>query len=340
MYFQGLKKKPTFNEIVGYLENDQQILQFADRTYTRLKDDQYYSNLTMSNSNLLSSQSDNLIKDQTRQLERKKQMQTLGLSKPQADANDVASGRSTPAVQQFDIASQVGSDSEDLARVADAVAEFNRLDQEAKQAQTAKVQGDVEATFAGGSSSLDKQREESIERRRLERLSGAPAAQNQGNSPFQARPRSTSQGGRVRTLSDLSQDFQSASGSQDARRGRSRERVGVASGSVDTMTVPLETSYEGEIDFTQDKKMSGTSMVDIDNPFQYFINKLGNKTNIQHQFDIKGLPYDGSKTKIQLIVELMNYDRSKKGLGGRAIIKDVGQNAKIYIEYEKTKKGK
>ena len=41
IYFQGLKKKPTFNEIVGYLENDQQILRFPDRTYTRLKDDQY-----------------------------------------------------------------------------------------------------------------------------------------------------------------------------------------------------------------------------------------------------------------------------------------------------------
>ena len=76
IYFQGLKKKPTFNEIVGYLENDQQILRFPDRTYTRLKDDQYYSNLTMSNANLLSSQSDNLLKEQSRQLNRTQQMQT------------------------------------------------------------------------------------------------------------------------------------------------------------------------------------------------------------------------------------------------------------------------
>ena len=82
-----------------------------DRTYTRLKNDQYYSNLNTSGIDALSSQSDNLIKDQARQLERTKQMQTLGLSQPQADANDVASGRSTPAVQQFDIASQVGSSS-------------------------------------------------------------------------------------------------------------------------------------------------------------------------------------------------------------------------------------
>ena len=43
-YFQGLKKKPTFNEIIGYLENDQQFMAHPDRTYTRLKNDQYYSN--------------------------------------------------------------------------------------------------------------------------------------------------------------------------------------------------------------------------------------------------------------------------------------------------------
>jgi hypothetical protein len=36
----------------------------------------------------------------------------------------------------------------------------------------------------------------------------------------------------------------------------------------------------------------------------------------------------------------MNHDRSKKGLGGKAIIKDVGQNAKIHIEYEKARKRK
>ena len=51
-----------------------------------------------------------------------------------------------------------------------------------------------------------------------------------------------------------------------------------------------------------------------------------------------GLSYN-DKTKIQLIAELMNHDRSKKGLEGKAIVKDVGQNAKIHIEYQKAKKG-
>ena len=43
---------------------------------------------------------------------------------------------------------------------------------------------------------------------------------------------------------------------------------------------------------------------------------------------------------MQLIAELMNYDRSEKGIGGKAIIKVVGDKAKIHIEYETAKKKK
>ena len=346
IYFQGLKKKPTFNEIVGYLENDQQILRLPDRTYTRLKDDQYYSNLTMSNANLLSSQSDNLLKEQSRQLNRSQQMQTLGLSQPQADASDVASGMSTPAVQQFDIASQVGPDDEDRSLIAEQLAEIERLEQEAKQAQTAKVQGEVASASASGLSSFARQREESAERRRLEHGSGASSARNRGTSPYQARPRAHSEGSRVKTVFDFKQGDagQSASGSQDANRGRSSERVGGASGSADTMTGVLEPVPESKIDkidFSLDKKASGTSMVDIDDPFQYYSNKTKNIDGIRKEFEKrKDLTFDAAKSKMQLIAELINYDRSKAGIGGRAIIMKVGNTTKIHIEYETAKKKK
>ncbi len=35
-YFQRLKLKPSFEQIVGYLKNDQQFMSHPDRTYTRL----------------------------------------------------------------------------------------------------------------------------------------------------------------------------------------------------------------------------------------------------------------------------------------------------------------
>ena len=313
-YFQGLKLKPSFDQIVGYLENDQQFMSHPDRTYTRLKNDQYYSNLNMAGVNSINAQSDNLLKEQARQLDRTKQMQTLGLSQPQVTAANIASGMSTPVVQQVDIASQVGVDSEDRALIAEQLAEFDRLEQEAKQAQIAKVQGEVASASASGLSSFARQREESAERRRLEHGSGAPSAQNQGNSPFQARPRSSS---RVRTLSDLSQDFQSASGSQGDTRGRSRDRVGGASGSAGVQTVPLETSYEGEIDFSRDTKETG---VPIDNPFGYWSGQIKTgRLGIIEQLKNRGLPYDATKTNAKLIAELINNDRSKKGKSGQAV---------------------
>jgi hypothetical protein len=95
-YFQGLKLKPSFDQIVGYLENDQQFMAHPDRTYTRLKNDQYYSNLNMAGVNSINAQSDNLLKEQAKQLNRTQQMQTLGLSQPQVAAANIASGMSTP----------------------------------------------------------------------------------------------------------------------------------------------------------------------------------------------------------------------------------------------------
>ena len=103
IYFQGLKKKPTFDEIVGYLENDQQFMSHPDRTYTRLKNVQYYSNLNMAGVNSINAQSDNLLKEQAKQLNRTQQMQTLGLSQPQVTAANIASGSGAPIGQQFDM---------------------------------------------------------------------------------------------------------------------------------------------------------------------------------------------------------------------------------------------
>ena len=60
--FQGLKKRPTFNEIVGYLETEQQILKYPDRTATRIKDDPYYTNLDGQGGLSLNEQSQNFAK--------------------------------------------------------------------------------------------------------------------------------------------------------------------------------------------------------------------------------------------------------------------------------------
>ena len=48
-YYQGLKRKPTFNEINGYLESDQERMKYPDRTITQIFNHPYYlSNLSRS----------------------------------------------------------------------------------------------------------------------------------------------------------------------------------------------------------------------------------------------------------------------------------------------------
>lgn len=411
-YFQGLKLKPSFDQIVGYLENDQQFMSHPDRTYTRLKNDQYYSNLNMAGVNSINAQSDNLLKEQTRQLNRTQQMQTLGLSQPQVAAANIASGSSVPVGHIFDMSTpprapflpprssgrgsgatsgwatphvQSQYDPFDRDELMDRLEEARKkqeADDEAKkqqiQAQVADdaladdVAGDVaddlvgrifgtlersssaesqlEGVKRGRSSSVASQLEEVKRGRSAEYRAGSPFARNRGTSPFQAKPRASSVGGQVRTLADLKKGDagQSASGSLDAPRERSmersREQVGGASGSAGTMTGildPVPESNIGKIDFSLDKKASGTSMVDIDDPFQYYSGKTKNIEGIIKQFEKrKDLTYVASKSKMQLITELMNYDRIKAGVGGRAIIKKVGNSTKIHIEYGTAKKKK
>lgn len=388
IYFQGLKKKPTFDEIVGYLENDQQFMSHPDRTYTRLKNDQYYSNLNMAGVNSINAQSDNLLKEQAKQLNRTQQMQTLGLSQPQVAAANIAIGSGVPVGHIFDMStppprppflpprsSGMGSgatsgwatphvqsqdDPFDRDELMDRLEEEQKKQNAELEAKRRRVQDkvvddaladDVAGDVAGDlmdrvfgtlqrsssaasqlerSSSVASQLEEVRQRRSAEHRSESPVARNRGTSPYQARPRASSVGSQIRTLDDLRKGDagQSASGSQDAPRERSRERVGRASGSADAMTSVLEPVHEGKIDFTQDTKMVGTATVDMGEPGSYWSNKL-DKKNIEKQFEMrKDLPYDVNKKKIQLIAELINYDRIKGSLLERAVI----EGGKIIIK--------
>ena len=63
-------------------------------------------------------------------------------------------------------------------------------------------------------------------------------------------------------------------------------------------------------------------------------------TNLLQQFKARGLQYDPRISPVQLTADLMNYDRSDKGIEGKAIVMDVGKTKTIHIEYGKAKKGK
>ncbi len=73
--------------------------------------------------------------------------------------------------------------------------------------------------------------------RSAEHRTGSPVARNLGDSPYKATPRASSEGSRIKTLSDLRQGDagQSASGSKD-------------------LPTDSEGTFEGKFDFTKDTK--------------------------------------------------------------------------------------
>ena len=77
--------------------------------------------------------------------------------------------------------------------------------------------GEDDPMNTSAQSSYEKQREESIEKRKKEHSTGATHARNRSESPYKAYPRSTSEERKIRTINDLKQD--------ETTRGRSRSRT-------------------------------------------------------------------------------------------------------------------
>ena len=67
VYFQGLKKRPFFDEIVGYLETQQQMMKYPDRTATRIKDSHYFTNLDGQGGMSLADQAEKVQKERLMQ---------------------------------------------------------------------------------------------------------------------------------------------------------------------------------------------------------------------------------------------------------------------------------
>ena len=85
VYFQGLKKRPLFDEIVGYLETQQQMMKYPDRTATRIKDSHYFTNLDGQGGMSLADQAEKIQKERLMQEMRRQSMPSMsGSNTPQS----------------------------------------------------------------------------------------------------------------------------------------------------------------------------------------------------------------------------------------------------------------
>ena len=173
-----------------------------------------------------------------------------------------------------------------------------------------------------------QQRDISLERRRQHEKEGGSVARafspaHQGKT-IQVRGRSPS----VRTIHDLPE----TGGASSSARPLSIERRRISGKQTAVGVDVLEPVVEGLEDFSVTKKDTG---VNINNYFDYWEGRLHkSKDNIKVQFDKRpGLKFDNNKVSIDLIAELMNYDRRKKGMEGIATVQKVGRGKIIQIIY-------
>ena len=94
VYFQGLKKRPLFDEIVGYLETQQQMMKYPDRTATRIKDSHYYTNLDGQGGMSLADQVEKVQKERLMQEMRRQNAQEFVIHTP--SVSDKSSIKYTP----------------------------------------------------------------------------------------------------------------------------------------------------------------------------------------------------------------------------------------------------
>ena len=66
--YQGLNKRPTFNNIIGYLKSDQERMKYPDRTVTRIMHHPYHTNLDGQGDLSVSDQIQNIQLEQVRQM--------------------------------------------------------------------------------------------------------------------------------------------------------------------------------------------------------------------------------------------------------------------------------
>ena len=168
-----------------------------------------------------------------------------------------------------------------------------------------------------------QQRESSLERKKQQERMGGSVAQSfspahQGKT-IQVRGRSPS----VRILADIADTGAASSSQVRSQSASSADRVRLSGKqTVAGAGVILEPVVEGFVNFSTDKKMKGTKLVEIDNYDDYWTNQGMTKDKLKEQFTKHKMKYV-EKSSIELIADLITNDRQRKNLDGIASVQDV-----------------
>lgn len=370
--YTGLHKRPTLDGIVDYLANGQESVKYPDRFAKQLRNHPYLTQFdaegifeveeldrkmreqeqknqviqNIVNQSGMTSQAIQTIQRprarylSSSQTRGRSPPQTRGRSPPQTRDRSLPQSRTkvlTPDEVIDSLFDDKVSDIEELIRLQNE--EFDRLTAQEKhektRAMSEAVKESLQPSYVGllTEKSLESQPPQGIPEdiRRARALS----RDREGTRMVALSPAhrgktvrsSSSESRKVTTLDDLQERHIPASSSsvRPSSRGPSRERVGGRSApSVGTQLYSM--SFDSEYD------IKGTRIPDL---YKYWNSKIGSKAAIEKHFKERGLPIDLNKTLRELLVTLINYDRSISKMPGRAVIASVGNKSPIHIVYEK-----
>jgi hypothetical protein len=393
--YTGLHKRPTYEGLINYLANEQELIQYPNRAATQARKHPYLTQLDVDDYDQMTEQQLNILK--AKMIEDKLNEQAGGPGGPgvnvlRAMATGTSSSSSSgsgsyasigsyksstgrpsflppsggapfgtpsrgsvvarPSVYAMSAASSSSGsaanddhlqDAETLMRAQNAeAAQIEKQYEEEKQQKQAGMKQMAHAAVSNiFETSTDRvmrmqqeqetkkqkqqQREVSEERRKQQQTVGGSVARafspaHQG-STIQARGRSPS----VRTLFD---DPGTGGSSSSQVRATSASRIRSSGGQTATGVGELPTIAEGAEDFSKDKKMKGTDEVKIDNFYKYWQNKGMTLENLKKQFEMRKLTPKPNTPIIELIAELITYDRKKRGMQGIASVQEIQPGGK------------
>ena len=389
--YTGLHKRPTYEGLINYLANEQELIQYPNRAATQARKHPYLTQLDVDDYDQMTEQQLNILK--AKMIEDKLNEQAGGPGGPgvnvlRAMATGTSSSSSSssgsyasvnsynssigrplflppsgraqfgtpprgsvaarPSVYAMSAASSsFGSaanddhlqDAETLMRAQNAeAAQIEKQYEEEKQQKQAGMKQMAHAAVSNiFETSTDRvmrmqqeqetkkqkqqQREVSEERRKQQQTVGGSVARSfspahQG-STIQVRGRSPS----VRTLFD---DPGTGGASSSQVRATSASRIRSSGGQTASGTgVALEPVVEGKLDFSIDKKMSGSIQVKIDNFYDFWKNKGMTIDNLAKQFTLRKLTPKAGATGIELIADLITHDRKQNRMKGVASVQAI-----------------
>jgi hypothetical protein len=337
VYYNGLHKRPTYEGLINYLANEQEIIQYPNRTATQMRNHPYLTQLDGDDYDQMTEQQLSIMRakmngDKINEEAAKPggpgTNQLRAASAGSAAASSSSSGSSS--YQSIASSSQASTPRRPfflppsgsaplgipplgipLRGSVVARPESYAMSPSQRSAASSQHLSDVGDLLRVQHSELTQLEKQDDERR----IRDIKMIARQGLTGLAK----TTEAGRIMSEQQPSASSSSAPAAQRSASSTERMRISGKQAPV-SADVKSDTTVYDKLDFSAENKDTGGK---IDDYLKYWKNKIRDKPGYEIQFTRRGLTYDNGKNIPELIAELVTYDRRLKGIDGIASVQDV-----------------